>query len=113
MAFPRRGGDPLAFKSAPPLGSKAVVALGGTLDKPGDRDRGWSVEGRIPWSAFASAGGKPKAGDEWFFALCRYDYGPEGTPPVLMSSAPLSRSSFHRYEDYGKLRFEGPRNRAR
>jgi Carbohydrate family 9 binding domain-like len=113
MAFARRGGDPLAFKTAPPLGSKAVVALEGTLDQPGDRDRGWSVEGRIPWSAFASAGGKPNAGDEWFFALCRYDYGAEGTRPVLMSSAPLSQPSFHRYEDYGKLRFEGPRKPAR
>ena len=109
MAFPRRGGDPLAFKTAPPLGSKAVVALEGTLDHPGDRDSGWSVEGRIPWSAFATGGGKPNAGDEWLFALCRYDYGPDGTRPVLMSSAPLSQPKFHRYEDYGKLRFEGPR----
>jgi hypothetical protein len=113
MAFPRRGGAPLAFKTAPPLGSKAAVHLEGTLDQPGDRDRGWSVEGRIPWSAFAIAGGKPKIDDEWFFALCRYDYGPEGTRPVLMSSAPLSQPSFHRHEDYGKLRFEGPRKSGR
>jgi hypothetical protein len=113
MAFPRRGGNPLAFKTAPALGSKAVVALEGTLDHTGDRDRGWSVEGRIPWSAFAPAGGKPNAGDEWFFALCRYDYGADGTRPVLMSSAPLSEPQFHRYEDYGKLRFEGPRKPAR
>ena len=41
------------------------------------------VEGRIPWSAFAAGGGKPKPGDEWLFALCRYDYGPDGTRPVL------------------------------
>ncbi len=32
---------------------------------------------------------------------------------MLMSSAPLSKSSFHRYEDYGKLRFEGPRKSRR
>jgi hypothetical protein len=113
MAFPRRGGDPLAFKTAPPLGSKAVVELKGTLDQPGDRDTGWSVEGRIPWSAFAAGGGKPKVGDEWLFALCRYDYGPSGTRPVLMSSAPLTEAKFHRYEDYGKLRFEGPLKPAR
>ena len=113
MAFPRRGGDPLAFKSAPPLGSKARVVLTGTLDQPGDRDLGWSVEGRIPWSAFAAGGGKPSPGDEWFFALCRYDYGPDGTRPVLMSSAPLTESKFHRYEDYGKLRFEGARKSGR
>jgi hypothetical protein len=113
MAFPKRGHDPLAFATAPPLGSKAVVALDGTLDQPGDRDLGWTVEGRIPWSAFAAAGGKPKPGEEWLFALCRYDYGPEGTRPTLMSSAPLTQQSFHRYEDYGTLRFEGPRQRGR
>jgi hypothetical protein len=113
MAFPKRQHDSLAFAKAPPLGSKAVVALDGTLDKPGDRDLGWSVEGRIPWTAFAIAGGKPKPGDEWRFALCRYDYGPEGTKPITMSSAPLTKPSFHHYEDYARLRFEGPRERGR
>jgi hypothetical protein len=113
MAFPRRGDNPLAFATAPALGSQAVVALEGTLDQPGDRDRGWTVEGRIPWSAFAKGGGKPMPGDDWLFALCRYDYGPVGTRPVLMSSAPLTEPKFHRYEDYGRLRFEGPRGRTR
>jgi Carbohydrate family 9 binding domain-like len=113
MAFARRGANPPDFKTAPLLGNKAVVVLKGTLDQPGDRDLGWSVEGRIPWSAFATGGGKPSPGDEWLFALCRYDYGPDGTRPVLMSSAPLSKSQFHRYEDYGKLRFEGARKSVR
>jgi hypothetical protein len=109
-AFPMRGQGPKDLSKAPVLGSKAVVTLSGTLDQPGDRDTGWTVEGRIPWSAFQPSGGKPKPGDEWRFALCRYDYGPQGTRPVLMSSAPLSQPSFHRHEDYGRLRFEGPRS---
>jgi hypothetical protein len=113
MAFPKRGAELGAYTEAPLLGNKAVVALDGTLDHPGDRDLGWTVEGRIPWSAFANGEAKPKPGDEWFFAICRYDYGPEGTKPVLMSSAPLTQPNFHRYEDYGKLRFEGPRERSR
>jgi hypothetical protein len=113
MAFPKRGDYGGKFSEAPILGNKAVVALDGTLDQPGDRDLGWTVEGRIPWSAFANGKAKPKPGDEWFFALCRYDYGPQGTKPVLMSSAPLTQPNFHRYEDYGKLRFEGPRERGR
>ena len=54
----------------------------GTLDQPGDKDRSWTVEGRIPWSAFALTGAKPKPGDSWLFAICRYDYGPEGTQPI-------------------------------
>ena len=107
--FPRRGDYPKDLSQAPILGNKAVVRLDGTLDHPGDRDTSWTVEGRIPWSAFQPTGGKPKPGDEWRFALCRYDYGPEGTKPVLMSSAPLTKGSFHQHEDYGKLRFEGPR----
>jgi hypothetical protein len=111
-AWPERGRDYGDLTKLPVLGSKAVVALKGTLDQPGDKDESWTVEGRIPWSAFAMTGGKPKPGDEWLFALCRYDYGPKGTEPKLMSSAPLTKSSFHRYEDYGKLRFEGnPRGR--
>jgi hypothetical protein len=111
-AFPKRG-DHGDLTKLPPLGSKVVVALKGTLDHPGDQDEGWTVEGRIPWSAFAMTGGKPKPDDEWLFALCRYDYGPKGSEPTLMSSAPLTKSSFHRYEDYGKLRFEGPGGRRR
>jgi hypothetical protein len=106
--FPRRGPDfDGTFANAPLLGSKAVVSLSGTLDHPGDRDERWTVEGRIPWTAFRLTGGKPKPGAEWRFAICRYDYGKEGTAPITMSSAPLTTSSFHRYEDYGKLRFEG------
>jgi len=107
-AFPKRGPLPHPFDQAPVLGNKAAVALNGTLDRSGDVDRGWTVEGRIPWTAFAPSGGKPKPGAVWSFALCRYDYGPEGTEPTLMSSAPLTQRSFHRFEDYGSLRFEGP-----
>jgi hypothetical protein len=109
LAFPRRGFDFNTLAAAPPMGMEAVARVDGTLDRPGDRDRGWAVEGKIPWSAFAPTGGRPKPGDTWLFALCRYDYGPEGTKPVLMSSAPLTKPSFHRYEDYGRLTFEGPR----
>jgi hypothetical protein len=106
IQIPRRGFsfDELAAK--PPLGMQAVAVVDGTLDKPGDVDRGWTVEGKIPWSIFTPTGGRPKPGDTWLFALCRYDYGPEGTKPVLMSSAPLEQPSFHRYEDYGRLTFE-------
>jgi hypothetical protein len=109
MAFSKRGEHPVPFSRGPVLGTKAVAAVDGTLDHPGDTDRGWTIEGRIPWTAFALTGAKPKPGDSWLFAICRYDYGPEGTQPVNMSSAPLTQLSFHRYEDYGTLHFEGRR----
>jgi hypothetical protein len=108
MAFPKRGQHPEPYNKAPLLGTKAVAVVDGTLDHPGDRDRSWTVEGRIPWTAFALTGAKPRPGDSWLFAICRYDYGPEGTQSVQMSSAPLTQANFHRYEDFGTLRFEGP-----
>jgi len=108
LAFPKRGFEFATLAARPPMGFQAVAVVDGTLDQPGDRDRGWSVEGRIPWSIFAPTGGRPEPGASWRFALCRYDYGPEGTKPVTMSSAPLTQPSFHRYEDYGLIRFEGP-----
>ncbi|MEW4569945.1 carbohydrate-binding family 9-like protein [Tautonia sp. JC769] len=108
LAFPRRGHPFEELAARPPMGFEAVAVVDGTLDQPGDTDRSWSVEGRIPWSLFEATGGRPAIGDSWRFALCRYDYGPEGTDPLLMSSAPLSQPSFHRYEDYGLLHFKGP-----
>jgi len=107
LPFPERGADFARLAAGPPLGMEAVAVVDGTLDRPGDRDRGWTVEGRIPWTAFAATGGRPAPGSAWRFALCRYDYGPDGTQPVTTSSAPLRRPSFHRYEDYGRLTF-GP-----
>ena len=113
VAFPKRAPLGRPFAEEPVLGNQAAVALRGTLDQPGDVDEGWTVEGRIPWSAFAPTGGKPKPGAAWKFAICGYDHGPEGTKPILRSSAPLTQASFHRYEDYGVLTFEGPREAAR
>lgn len=105
LPIPRRGFDFDELAALPPSGYTAVAVVEGTLDEPGGTDRSWRVEGRIPWTIFEPTGGRPAVGDSWSFALCRYDYGPEGTEPVLMSSAPLTEGSFHRYEDYGRLEF--------
>lgn len=107
LPIPARPFDFDAIAKLPPSGIVAAAKVDGTLDQPGDVDRGWRVEGKVPWSFFAPTGGRPKEGDAWTFAACRYDYGPEGTEPLLMSSAPLEQPNFHRYEDYGRLVFEG------
>ncbi|HZN34315.1 MAG TPA: PQQ-dependent sugar dehydrogenase, partial [Pirellulaceae bacterium] len=83
---------------------KTAVVRRGTLDNRSDRDEGWSVEGRIPWSDLARTGGRPTAGDVWRFALCRYDYT-LGQEPELSSCAPLTQRSFHQSEQYAKLKF--------
>ena len=108
VPFPGRGVDVGPFSKIKPLGMSAVAKVDGTLDKPGDVDKGWTAEIKIPWSVFKNSGGIPKAGTSWNFAFCRYDYGPKGTQPLLTSSAPLTQPSFHRLEDYGKIRFEAP-----
>jgi hypothetical protein len=111
LYLPSRGaGGYRRFHKGGPLGLEAAVALKGTLNKHDDRDRGWSVEGRIPWKAFNPTGGGPDAGDVWKFALCRYDYSVTLDQPELSSCAPLTRRDFHRYEDYADLVFLGARD---
>jgi hypothetical protein len=83
------------------------VVTKGTLNKRDDRDTGWSVEGRIPWSDFAPTGGGPKAGDAWKFSLCRYDYSVDFKEPELSATAPLTHKNYHYFEDYSTLRFIG------
>jgi hypothetical protein len=109
LFLPSRGsGGYRRFGATSRLGMESAVTLRGTLNHWQDRDEGWTVEGRIPWTAFAATGGRPKPGDRWRFALCRYDYSATLERPELSSTAPLTQSDFHRYEDYGELTFVGP-----
>jgi hypothetical protein len=81
--------------------------LEGTLNNPADKDKGWTVEGRIPLGAFLTSGAKPQPGTKWRFALCRYDYSVAFEHVETSSTAPLTQPDFHRYEDYGELTFVG------
>lgn len=89
-------------------GLRSAVIVHGTLNRWQDKDKGWTVEGRIPWTGFKATGGKPDKGTVWKFALCRYDYSAAHESPDLSSTAPLTQPDFHRYEDYGDLTFVGP-----
>ena len=109
MFIPSRGsGGPRRWIKNSNFHLETKVALRGatTLNNDADRDIGWIVEGRIPWTDFAKTGGKPKAGDTWKFALCRYDYSIDNEEPELSTCAPLKQQSFHRYEDYAVLKFK-------
>jgi hypothetical protein len=109
LFLPSRGaGGYQRFASVGSLGMESAVKLRGTLNKWDDKDEGWTVEGRIPWTAFKGTGGRPEPGARWRFALCRYDYSVAFEGPELSSTAPLTRPDFHRYEDYGELVFKGP-----
>jgi uncharacterized repeat protein (TIGR03806 family) len=113
MFLPQRGGGGYErYRSDGEFHMEAKVALQGTLNRRQDRDRGWVVEGRIPWRDFLRTGGRPEPNERWKFALCRYDYRIDMPQPELSSAAPLTRPSFHRYEDYATLQFVGQNERA-
>jgi hypothetical protein len=106
LFFPSRGsGGYHRAKSTTKYGMQSAVTLNGTLNDWTDQDKGWTVEGRIPLSAFGTSGDVPQAGSKWRFALCRYDYSAAFEEAETSSSAPLTRPDFHRYEDYGELTF--------
>jgi hypothetical protein len=110
LFLPSRGSGGYArFAPTTRLGMESAVRLRGTLNKWEDKDKGWTVEGRIPWTAFKATGGRPRPGARWRFALCRYDYSAYLDSPELSSTAPLTKPDFHRYEDYGELTFVGPK----
>jgi uncharacterized repeat protein (TIGR03806 family) len=88
---------------------EAKVALRGTLNKRTDEDKGWSVEGRIPWTDFARTGGRPVPGEKWKLNLCRFDYHTDWKEPELSCVAPIAKKKippfFHQSEDYATLTF--------
>ncbi len=85
---------------------EAKVTLRGTLNRADDRDDGWTVEGRIPWSDFAACGGRPAPGETWRVNFARVNG--KGAAQELSTAVGLTRPSFHETEAYGSLRFEGP-----
>lgn len=112
MLIPQRGsGGWQRFRKDGDFHIESKVELRGTLNKWQDQDKGWSVEGQIPWRDFLRAGGRPNPGDSWRFALCRYDYSVDFEGPETSTSAPLNSSptaDFHHHEDYSPLKFVGP-----
>jgi glucose/arabinose dehydrogenase len=108
MFMPRRGGNGYErYRADGEFVFETKVRLSGSLNRPGDRDRSWSVEGRLRWADLLRTGGRPAPGEQWRFALCRYDYT-TGRRPETSTSAPLTQPSIHRYEDYAGLNFVGP-----
>jgi glucose/arabinose dehydrogenase len=107
--FPRRNsGGFERFKNDTKFHLEAKVHLDGTLNNWTDKDKGWTAEGKIPWTDFLKTGGRPEVNEKWKFALCRYDYSVDFEGPELSTCAPLTKQDFHRFEDYATLKFMGP-----
>ncbi|MDB5310917.1 MAG: yliI 4 [Gemmataceae bacterium] len=108
--FPNR--ETVDFNKQKKLGAfhiDAKVKLRGTLNKRDDRDEGWAVEGRIPWTDFLRTGGRPEPGEQWAMNLCRYDYHKDWKEPELSCVAPVRERNFHQTEHFAALTFVGPR----
>ena len=96
------------FINATKFHIETQVAIRGTLNDPSDTDKGWTVEGRIPWTDFLPTGGRPNPGDQWTFTLCRVDEHGDPVPQELSTVAPLTQRNFHLIADYAPVRFVGP-----
>ncbi len=109
LFFPSRGaGGYPRFAPLTRLGMQTAVTLDGTLNDWRDDDKSWTAEGRLPWKAFEATTGRPKPGDSWRFAACRYDWSKDFESPELSTTANVRAGSFHSYEDYAALKFVGP-----
>jgi glucose/arabinose dehydrogenase len=107
--FPERDSATFAeHLGAYPFDWKTVVVRRGTLNERGDRDQGWVVEGKFPWTDFVHTAGRPAVDESWLFALCRYDYDVKQPKPELSTIAPLTAPDYHQHERYAALKFLGP-----
>ena len=99
-------------------GLKSAIAVDGTLNKPGDKDKGWKVEIAFPWTAFTerSGFGPPRRGDEWRMNFSRVEWQTEaadGNYRKLPGKednwvwSPQGLIDMHRPEKWGFVRFAG------
>ena len=99
-------------------GLKTAVSVDGTLNKPGDKDRGWMVEIRWPFSGLQELA-KPKTfpprdGDQWRINFSRVEWHSEvveGAYRKLKGKednwvwSPQGMIDMHRPERWGYLQF--------
>ncbi len=79
----------------------SAVVIDGTLDKPGDKDKGYTVEAKIPWSAFHKAKqAPPKVGQTWRMNF----YAMQNNSGVAWSPI-LGQGNFHKASRFGRILF--------
>lgn len=80
---------------------QSAVVVNGTVDDPTDRDSGYVVEARIPWSAFGKAAHHPpQPGDTWranFYVM--HENAGVAWSPIL------GQGNFHKSNRFGRLTF--------
>jgi hypothetical protein len=83
---------------------KSAVVVRGSLDKPGDKDSGYTVEAAIPWASYSKAQNHPpKPGETWrvnFYAM-KQNAGPAWSPI-------LGQGNFHKASRFGRVTWSVP-----
>ncbi len=81
---------------------KTAVVVKGTIDKPGDKDEGYTVEAAIPWKAFEKGAKElpPKPGNTWRFNF----YAMENNGGAAWSPI-LGQGNFHKASRFGRVTF--------
>jgi hypothetical protein len=88
-------------------GVKIAAVQDGTMDHPGDQDRGWSLEVAIPWENFHDLARKlpPDANSEWTANLNRWDGVAPNRRLSQWSDSGLKETNPHNPGRFGRLRF--------
>ena len=76
LVKPYRDGGP-AINGWDIAGLQVGVRVNGTLNRPGDTDRGWTVELALPWAALREAAHRdapPLPGDQWRINFSRVEW---------------------------------------
>jgi hypothetical protein len=83
---------------------KSAVVVDGTLDKPGDEDKGYVVEMSIPWKSFSKAKQLPPQNDDtWRMNF----YAMQENSGVAWSPI-LGQGNFHKASRFGRVIFVDP-----
>jgi hypothetical protein len=101
-------------------GLRTAVQVSGTLNDSRDKDRGWTLEIAIPWSAFGQAArmpSPPKAGDTWRVNFSRVEWRHElhegeyrrvpGAKEDNWVWSPQGKVNMHIPEHWGFVQFDG------
>ena len=73
---PYKDGGP-ALNSWEIPGLKSAIHVQGTLNQPGDRDKGWTLEIAFPWKVLGEFAGRPSPpneGDQWRVSFSRVEW---------------------------------------
>jgi hypothetical protein len=76
----RDGDDGRAIGSWDIRGLRSGIDIQGTLNKPGDIDKCWTLEAAMPWKVLmecAPSGSMPRNGDQWRFNFSRVEWDVE------------------------------------